>query len=123
MKLLIISAFACVSATAAYAQNSWPSLPREGYGMKKYDLLLQTPALPRTTPVQPSVKLLEPASVVRDGVEYPLKFGNMPCVVPETSAIAPIPNAFNSVNRPLLEAIPNPLMLYRSEVIDITPVK
>jgi len=123
MKLLIISAMACVTAISANAQNSLPTLPREGYGMKKYDLLLQSPSFPRMTPVQPSVKLLEPASVVKDGVEYPLKFGNMPCVVPETTAIAPIPNAFNSVNRPLLQAIPNPLLLYRSEVIDITPVK
>ena len=64
-----------------------------------------------------------PGTIIRQGLVYPLTFGNMPCVIPAIPGIASIPNALPTLAIPPVAAIPNPLFLNREEVAQPAPLK
>jgi hypothetical protein len=52
-------------------------------------------------------------SVMKNGIVYPLVFGNMPCLTPSTDDIAKMPNPSPGLELPEVALIPNPLFKSR----------
>jgi hypothetical protein len=108
MKLLLVFSLSAIAFSAAgqvdqeeVLKNKMEELYRGGLNNEKGRLLL--------TPQKPGdfyFHNLETPLAQKPGI-YSLPQDGMPCIVPHTSSIASIPNAFPKVSVPFVTTIPN----------------
>jgi hypothetical protein len=125
MKALVVLLVISSCTLSVTAQEFKPGKTTDKYGLSVKDKSLAISSLQSPTGINAKVKKpqigVSSKSMSKKQYVLPQTINNMPCIVPNTKNIAPIPNALSLFAVPDIAAIPNPALRVKKDVFNSSP--